>query len=410
MLKLNPVSRICVMALGLFMAGVTGCGEGPSEASVAEKIKAAKDTTALTAHAAHGDDHKEESNPVPSATGPWPKAFVMGPVFKFGAMRVGEHKSHDFVIKNEGEADLILKTGTTTCKCTRFGFGAVEETAKKDAVVKPGESITLTMNWNGGKVADRGFRHGGDLFTNDPKNTTLKLAVEGAVEMPYDVQPGVWAVGDIYETQAATLRATIGSKLLSKLEIESLKSPSGLVKLTPGPFTPEDLAAGDFVGGVSVNVEVSPSIPAGLFSEEVEVKLVQESEPIKILVTARKQGVIRLQPMAGTMYDSDKMELRLGSFPASEGREATLLMVVDEKDMTEPLKVTEVKADPSFVTASISPVGEPSGTVHRYLLKIIVPPGRPHIQRTESKPGQVAISTNHSSGEKLNFSLLIYSN
>ena len=159
MLKSNPVLSLCVMALGLFMAGVTGCGEGPSEASVAEKIKAAKDTAALAAQAAHGDAHKEESNPVPSATGPWPKAFVMGPVFKFGAMRVGEHKSHDFVIKNEGESDLILKTGTTTCKCTRFGFGAVEETARKDAVVKPGESIALTMNWNGGKVDPIFGRH-----------------------------------------------------------------------------------------------------------------------------------------------------------------------------------------------------------------------------------------------------------
>jgi hypothetical protein len=407
MLKSNAFLRIYVMALGLFVAGICGCGEGPSDVSVAERIKAAKDSAALTAK---GDQNKDENYPVPSATGPWPKAVVMGPVFMFGTMRVGDDKSHDFVIKNEGDADLILKTGKTTCKCTRFGFGAVEETAKKEAVVKPGESITLTMNWNGGKVADRGFRHGGDLFTNDPKNTTLKLAVEGAVEMPYDVQPGIWAVGDIYEGQPAKLRATIGSKLLSTLEIESLKSPSGLVTLTPGPFTPEDLAAGDFVGGVSVNVEVSPGIPAGLFSEEVEIKLVQESEPIRILVTARKQGVIRLQPMAGTMYDADKMQLRLGSFPASEGREATLLMVVDEKDMTEPLRVTDVKADPSFVTASISPIGQPSGTVHRYLLKIVVPPGRPHVQRTDSKPGQVEISTNHSSGEKLNFSLLIYSN
>jgi hypothetical protein len=97
----------------------------------------------------------------------------------------------------------------------------------------PANSVTLTMNWNGGKVADRGFRHGGDVFTNDPKNTTIKLAVEGAVEMPYEVQPGVWAVGDVYEAQAAKLRATIGSKLLSSLEIESLKSPSGLVTLTP---------------------------------------------------------------------------------------------------------------------------------------------------------------------------------
>lgn len=398
------------IALGLFIGGVVGCGEGPSEASVAERVKAAKAAKTAPVIETHVNQSHSESPPVPSKTGPWPKAVVMGPVFMFGNMRVGEERSHDFVIKNEGDADLILKTGKTTCKCTRFGFGAVEETAKKDAVLKPGESTTLTMNWNGGKVADRGFRHGGDLFTNDPENTTIKLAVEGAVEMPYDVQPGVWAVGDVYDSQAGKLRATVGSKLFQSLEIESMRSPSGHVTLTPGALTPQDRAAGGFVGGFSVDVEVSPKIPSGLFTEEIEIKMAQEKEPLKVLVTARKQGVIRLQPMAGTMYETDKMQLRLGSFPATEGREATLLMIVDQKDMTDPLKITEVKADPSFVTASISPIGEPSGTVHRYLLKIVVPPGRPHSQRTESKPGHVTITTNHSSGEILNLGLLLYSN
>ena len=407
MMKSIPFVRIRFLALGLLMGSFLGCGEGPDEASVAERVKAAKAAPVLGGHVGHSH---EVSYPVPSKTGPWPKAVVLGPVFMFGTMRVGQDNSHDFVVTNEGDADLVLKTGKTTCKCTRFGFGAVEETAKKEAIVKPGESVTLTMNWNGGKVADRGFRHGGDLFTNDPQNTTIKLAVEGAVEMPYEVQPAVWAVGDIYDGQAAKLRASIGSKLFSTLEIESFKSPSGHVKLVSDPFTPEDRAAGGFLGGVALSVEVSPSIPAGLFQEEVEIKLVQEEQPLKVLVTARKQGVVRLQPMAGTMYDADEMRLRLGSFPASDGREATLLMVVDEKEMTEPLKIIEVKADPSFVSASISPIGEPSGTVHRYLLKIIVPPGRPHIQRTESKPGYVTISTNHSSGETLNLALLLYSN
>lgn len=407
MLKSIPALKTRVMILSLLVTSIAGCGEDPGETSVAERIKAAKNAPVLVAQANH---NHAESYPVPSKTGPWPKAVVSGRVFMFGTMRVGQDNSHDFVITNEGEADLVLKTGKTTCKCTRFGFGAVEETARKDAVVRPGESVTLTMNWKGGKVPDRSFRHGGDVFTNDPQNKSIELAVEGAIEMPYDVQPGVWAVGNVYDGQGAKLRATIGSKLFSSLEIESLKSPSGHVALTAVPFTPEDRATGGFLSGVSLIVEVSPNIPAGLFQEEVEVKLVQEAEPIKVLVTARKQGVIRLQPMAGTMYESEKMQLRLGSFSASEGREATLLMVVDEKGMSEPLRITEIKADPSFVTASLSPIGEPSGTVHRYLLKIIVPPGRPHIQRTESKPGYVTVSTNHSSGETLNLALLLYSN
>src|SRR5262245_45002377 len=53
-----------------------------------------------------------------SETGPYPKTVVDRTEFDFGRMEVGDAQSHEFTIRNEGEAPLILKKGPTTCLCT----------------------------------------------------------------------------------------------------------------------------------------------------------------------------------------------------------------------------------------------------------------------------------------------------
>ena len=347
--------------------------------------------------------------PVPSKKGPWPRVMAKSVTFPFGRMQVREKKTHEFVLVNEGEADLLLGAGNTTCKCTQFGFAGSSEKSEKSAVVKPGASVTLVMSWKAGEVPDRQFRHGGDVYTNDPKNPVLKYAVHGAIEMPFEMLPQVWGVGNVYSEQPGKMTATLGSKVHEKLEIISITSPSGKVIVTPTPMTLEMKSEG-YVSGYVLNVEVASDIPAGLFQEEVQIKLAQTEESLKVMVTARKQGVLQLQQMAGSLFDRDSLQLQLGSFPASQGREAKMLLIVDEKEMSEPFQITESQTDPSFVSASISPLGEPSGSVHRYILTITVPAGRPHVQKTSSTPGYIRLATNHTSGEGINLGLLMYSN
>ena len=119
--------------------------------------------------------------PVASKEGPWPKVVASDLTFSFGRMQVKTTKSHSFTIRNEGEADLQLTAGTTTCKCTQFDFDPSEEADVKSEVVKPGESVELIMSWKAGDHADRGFRHGGDIHTNDPKRPLINYTVEGAI-------------------------------------------------------------------------------------------------------------------------------------------------------------------------------------------------------------------------------------
>ncbi|MFO0975644.1 MAG: DUF1573 domain-containing protein [Planctomycetaceae bacterium] len=348
--------------------------------------------------------------PVPSESGPWPKAVVPEPTFVFGRMAVATENSHSFIIRNEGEADLKLKAGLTTCKCTTFGFGASKEAATPTATVKPGEEVALLMNWKSGEAPDRAFRHGGDVHTNDPKNPLLKIAVQGAIEQKFEILPmSRWDAGNIYD-QPGRMKVGIGSKVHSSFEITSVESPSGMVTAKIQPMTEAELGTEQMLCGYSIELEVSTGIPSGYFEEVLKIATTTEKEPLRVTLVARKHGAIRLQQLAGASLDPKTLALQLGSFAANTGREAKLLVIVDEKDMKEPFAITKIEADPAFVTASLESAGPPSGTVHRYFLTIKVPPGRPHAQRTDTNPGRIKISTNHSSGDAISLGLKLYSN
>jgi hypothetical protein len=381
----------------------------PREESIADRLQQMKsDETAIITQ--FRQPVEVSDMPVPSATGPWPKAEAPELVFSFGRMAIRSTNSHTFTIRNTGEADLQLKAGTTTCKCTTFGFGADPKNAEKTAVVAPGKTVSLLMNWKSGEAADRAFRHGGEVHTNDPKTPLIKLAVEGAVEIPFEVMPQYfWDFGAVYENPVQ-FAGGIGSRLHDAFEIHSVTSPSGLVTVEVKPMSPEELGRDHFSSGYSLNATVSVAIPPGLFQEELEIKTSLQEEPIKVTARARKYGALRLQALAGTIFNPDTMSLQLGSFKAAEGREARVLLIVDEKNMQEPFRVEVAEADPSFVKAELQPVGTPSGTVHRYILSLKIPPGRPVVQKTDTNPGKIRLSTNHPSGDGLSLGLLLYSN
>ncbi|MFN9216509.1 MAG: DUF1573 domain-containing protein [Planctomyces sp.] len=348
--------------------------------------------------------------PVASEQGPWPVAVIEDPVFEFGRMPVMGKNSHRFIVENRGEAELELKAGNTTCKCTKFGFGESAESAVDRVKVAPGEKAVLLINWKAGDAPDRAFRHGGDVHTNDPKNPLLKVAVEGAIEMPFDVMPQfTWDFGSIYD-KAASFKGGIASRLHEKFAIEKVESPSGNVRVEVVPMTIEELGTDSFVGGFTLQAEVAQDIPSGLFSEELLLWTSVSEDPVRITVKARKFGAIRLQPLPGTQLNPETLTLMMGSFRAAEGKEFQLLVIVDEKDMQEPFAITKTEADPSFISAAIAPLGEPSGTVHRYRLTLKIPPGRPTTQRTASNPGFVRLQTNHPSGDAISLGLMMYSN
>lgn len=341
--------------------------------------------------------------PVASKTGPWPKIVLDEATYAFGRMAVNAKNNHTFVIRNEGEADLIMKEGKPTCKCTTFSV--------ESRVLKPGEKTKLVIDWKAGAAPDRAFRHGGPVYTNDPKNPEVNFTVEGAIDMPVEMLPNLWSVGNINLEKTGTLRAAIASRLTDQLEVESVESPSGKVTVRVSPMSVEEIATEKWAKGFRLDVEVAADIPVGKFEEDIKINLkgVDQVPFVTARLTARKHGSFILQPLDGAMFVPDKMLLQLGQFPAAEGRHVKLLLIVDEKDMTEPLQITDIKADPPFLKASFEPLGTSTGTVHRYAVEISVPPGRPHVHKTDSKRGQITIDTNHPSKETIYLEVLMHS-
>ena len=344
-----------------------------------------------------------EERPVASETGPWPKAAFDETRYAFGKMAVNSKNQHTFVIRNDGEADLIMKEGQPTCKCTTFSLDS--------RVVKPGEETKLVIDWKAGPGPDRAFHHGGDVYTNDPKNSQINFGVEGKIEMPVEMLPNFWNIGKINRDQTGTLQATIGSPLSDQLEIESVESPSGTAIVKVSPMNIEELAAAEWVKGFRLDVEIAADIPGGKFEEDVKINIkgVDQVPFVTAKLTASKYGSVILQPLDGTLFVPDKLLLQLGQFPASEGRNAKLLAIVEEKDMTEPFRIIDVEADPPFLKASLKPLGIPTGTVHRYAVEIIVPPGRPLVEKTMARRGHITIRTNLPSNESIFTDVLMHS-
>ncbi len=102
-----------------------------------------------------------------------PKILVENAEYNFGTIKTGEKVSHEFVIKNTGKSDLIIRKTTASCGCTVANV--------KSNVIKPGESTTLTAEFNSaGRSGTQSKTI--TLITNDPTNQRVILWLRGKVE------------------------------------------------------------------------------------------------------------------------------------------------------------------------------------------------------------------------------------
>lgn len=105
-----------------------------------------------------------------------PIAVVRESEFDFGMVDPHTTLTHDFVLKNEGDAPLALSVAGTSCKCT---IGNLE-----NDFLPPGEQTTVTLTWNTGYQAER-YEQTADIKTNDPLRRTITLRVKGEVKAEF---------------------------------------------------------------------------------------------------------------------------------------------------------------------------------------------------------------------------------
>jgi hypothetical protein len=93
--------------------------------------------------------------------------------FEFGTLKQGESISTDFVFKNTGKSDLVIRKVKASCGCTA--------TSPEKMVIKPGETSKIATTFN-----SRGKRGRQNktitVITNDPDSPNTILKIKGVVE------------------------------------------------------------------------------------------------------------------------------------------------------------------------------------------------------------------------------------
>ena len=118
----------------------------------------------------------------PKISGPVPKVVVDRELtYRFDTKPQHEKFERDWVIRNEGDADLILQRARSTCSCTVAEF----ETKPGEAVaselrIRPGGSVTLHLTFET-REFDGPYEKSATVATNDPRQPELTFAAKGTI-------------------------------------------------------------------------------------------------------------------------------------------------------------------------------------------------------------------------------------
>lgn len=362
-----------------------GCTDGSGSHGLLDGIGAAAGVPASS------DD--ELDKPVPSSTGPWPKLVVDDLSYDFGRMLVGSRKEHTFTIRNEGDAPLELVAGGPTCKCTEFELA--------DSEVPPGGSTTLFIQWHG-KVTTNAFQHGGPVYTNDPKQESIRFNVQGIVDAPIATQPsGKWDAGMVTAEGPVSFEGMVLSYVLPTLTIEDISTETELTSVELEPLDEAELEKKEAMSGYRLHVTVSPGMASGIQEDTISVVTSEVDDVLTIPVRASRLGALRLSPSRGTRFAPSTNTLMLGQFPAARGNEAEMILVVDQQGGDEEFQLTEIETRPTSLKVSLEPIGTPTGVIARYRFRVQVPKGGLRVQHSEEDPATIFCRTNHPTGEEI---------
>lgn len=328
-----------------------------------------------------------------SAAPPFPKVVIEREDFDFGRIEVGDQYEQQFTIRNDGDAELEISQGDTTCECT---LGQIQNNR-----IPPHQSAQFTLRWNPKTPSDPEEK-GAEIRTNDPDAKSIHLRIFGAAYRRFVLQPErEWTVGEVSDRGANQMTGHIFSPLLERLEVQRLEFDEKLMSVEVQPLDVATQTESRARSGVAFAVSVPERGPLGEFSLPLGIVLgvperlrdggVAGPTRVDVRVTGRRQGPLRL---LGQDFLPREGVVSLGSFDSSEGRQVILSLIARDPPQGG-VKLLSVQSDPKEMHADLSE-GEPAaGGTQKYRLQITYPPGAPRVSRRDADPGRMILKINH---------------
>ena len=309
-----------------------------------------------------------------------------GLIHDFGAMPIDGKGTHTFVFQNTGDAALLVKTKSTTCKCTVSQL--------KQEVILPGRSTDVTLKWTpNGTSPD--FRQRAEIETNDPYKPIVELTIHGRVIQALVPMPQAISLRRLPASKMVNHRVVVYSYneekfQLTGYELLNEEQASHFNVELDLATTDEDLAIDRFAKSASaLQVTIRPGLPLGPIQQKLRLRTNLPDAPyLEIPIEGTVVGDISI---VGPRFSSERNLLRLGAIDGRKGISTTLYVLVKgpHRDKTELSLGMVDPADVLQVT-----LGDRTeinrGLVYKYPLSIEIHPGSRNLNRLGTKTSSYA--------------------
>jgi len=316
--------------------------------------------------------------------------IVNGERHDFGTMDRNAHGTHDWIVRNDGDAPLTLATGAPSCSvCIK-----VFHTEK--AELAPGEKTNVHIEWDV-KTSDSEFEQSGPLETNDKNRKSVHLSLKGHVLDTVRADRTDVHFHDLSASETASSSVVIYGFRDAGIKVEkhAFDNPSFAkhVEVTFEPLTDEEVAKEPRAkSGVRVKLQMQPGMSYGDFHEQLSVTTNQSEDPIQLHIIGNIASDVLVM---GPNVMRDKQLVSLGAIPQSVGKKHTVFVLVKgpHKDETQ-LKIESVEPSTDFSATLGEPIRD-SEKIVRYPVRIEVPAGARPVTRMEGSYARIHIATTH---------------
>jgi hypothetical protein len=311
-----------------------------------------------------------------------PRAVLDEETYDFGDLLVGGRGSHDFVIRNGGDAPLRLVKGDTTCRCTALDIA--------QGRLQPGESCRVRLEWEATEPTPR-FRHGAVLLTNDPLRRQLRLVVTGRVLSALSASPGELIFTDVPAGSSRVQRLLLFSQTAEQLDVLDISCTLPELSWELLSADPAALRAASARSGVLLLLTMAAPASERRFSGTLHLRMrlvngsqMDEEHLLELPVAGNVRNPISVY---GAGWDPDG-RLRLGKLLRGRGARHTLFVSAPSAAHFEVRRVSVAE-----LKASVRPLPGSGQDACRYAVDIEIPPDTPPLDCMGEQEAIVELAT-----------------
>ena len=297
---------------------------------------------------------------------PAPAAVALEMVKDFGVVNKGQRVTHEFQIRNDGEATLQITEVRPSCGCT---------VAEYDKTVAPGATGKVTAT-----VDTRNFKGGiaksVRVFTNDPANPQIDLVIKANVKSQVEVDPGYARFIAVYGEPQKTSVQSVWSGDTGDLKILRAESPYPFVKVSYREAQDDERAQGAKGRQWQIEVKLDKNAPVGPMADFI------------VLTTDHpKLQTLRI-PISGFVRPVMSVTPRIADFGRRELSEPQTKSLEIRNLSSVAVDLGEVASSIAGLDAEIEPLEE--GRLYKVLLTL-----KPGMAKGDFE-GMVTITTDSS--------------